>query len=90
MIMKKFLLLATSFLSMLPVSAEAQDRYQNRPPVIVSPDLTAPWVMQLTGERVRPAVYRPPSENPSSGDRQSASWMRWRCSPLPLCALRSQ
>jgi lipoprotein-anchoring transpeptidase ErfK/SrfK len=59
MIMKKFLLLATSFLSMLPVSAEAQDRYQNRPPVIVSPDLTAPWVMQLTGERVRPAVYRP-------------------------------
>lgn len=28
---------------------------KNRPPVIVSPDLTAPWVMQLTGERV---VYR--------------------------------
>jgi len=56
--MKKFLLLATSCLCMLPFSAGAQDRYQNRPPVIVSPDLTAPWVMQLTGERVRPVVYR--------------------------------
>lgn len=56
--MKKFLLLATSFLCMLPFSAGAQDRYQNRPPVIVSPDLTAPWVMQLIGERVRPVVYR--------------------------------
>ncbi|HXV29257.1 MAG TPA: L,D-transpeptidase, partial [Sinorhizobium sp.] len=57
--MKKFLLLATSCLCILPAQAGAQDRYQNRPPVIVSPDLTAPWVMQLTGERVRPVVYRP-------------------------------
>ena len=57
--MKKFLLLATCLVCTLPVGAGAQDRYQNRPPVIVSPDLTAPWVMQLTGEGVRPAVYRP-------------------------------
>lgn len=27
--------------------ANAQDRYRERPPVVVSPDLSAPWVMQL-------------------------------------------
>ncbi len=27
--------------------AEAGDRYRERPPVLVSPDLSAPWVMQL-------------------------------------------
>ncbi len=37
-------------------AAYAGDRYGSRPPVIVSPDLAAPWVMQLTGEGVRPAV----------------------------------
>jgi len=26
---------------------EARDRYAERPPVVVSPDLSAPWVMQL-------------------------------------------
>ncbi|WLR93371.1 L,D-transpeptidase [Shinella zoogloeoides] len=36
--------------------AHASDRYGSRPPVIVSPDLTAPWLMQLTGEGVQPAV----------------------------------
>jgi lipoprotein-anchoring transpeptidase ErfK/SrfK len=36
--------------------AHANDRYGSRPPVIVSPDLTAPWLMQLTGEGVQPAV----------------------------------
>ena len=37
-------------------AAGANDRYASRPPIVVSPDLTAPWVMQLTGEGVRPAV----------------------------------
>lgn len=32
---------------MLPVGANAQDRYGERPPLVVSPDLSAPWVMQL-------------------------------------------
>jgi lipoprotein-anchoring transpeptidase ErfK/SrfK len=27
--------------------AQAQDRYATRPPVVLSPDLSAPWVMQL-------------------------------------------
>ncbi|WEX78141.1 L,D-transpeptidase [Sinorhizobium numidicum] len=56
--MKKSLFLAAAFLCFLSGTASAQDRYQNRPPVIVSPDLTAPWVMQLGGQRVRPVVYR--------------------------------
>lgn len=30
--------------------AEARDRYAERPPVVVSPDLAAPWVIQLRGQ----------------------------------------
>jgi lipoprotein-anchoring transpeptidase ErfK/SrfK len=47
--MKKFLLLAgAAALAAIPVeSASAQQRYGERPPVVVSPDLSAPWVMQL-------------------------------------------
>ncbi|WP_421591862.1 L,D-transpeptidase [Shinella sp. M27] len=37
-------------------AAHANDRYISQPPIIISPDLTAPWVMQLTGEGVQPAV----------------------------------
>ena len=48
-------LLATALLA-TTTAAQANDRYISRPPVIVSPDLTAPWVMQLTGEGVQPAV----------------------------------
>ncbi|UJW76194.1 L,D-transpeptidase [Rhizobium sp. SL42] len=46
---KKSMLLA--FLASLPLAfpVAASERYQNRPPVIVSPDLSAPWVMQLGG-----------------------------------------
>ncbi|TIX36608.1 MAG: L,D-transpeptidase, partial [Mesorhizobium sp.] len=28
-------------------AANANDRYAERPPVVVSPDLSAPWVLQL-------------------------------------------
>jgi hypothetical protein len=37
-------------------SAVAGDHYEFRPPVVVSPDLTAPWVLQLQG-RAWPVVY---------------------------------
>ena len=37
-------------------TAFAEERYMTRPPVVVSPDLTAPWIMQLTGQNVQPAV----------------------------------
>lgn len=53
--LRKTLILAASFALAVPV-AEANDRYATRPPVVVSPDLTAPWVMQLTGRGVQPAV----------------------------------
>nr|WP_298105144.1 L,D-transpeptidase [uncultured Shinella sp.] len=47
--------LATTLLA-ITTAAQANDRYISQPPVIISPDLTAPWVMQLTGEGVQPAV----------------------------------
>lgn len=49
--------------------AQANDRYQARPPVIVSPDLSAPWVMQLGGA-VRPVVYAPRTAQPRTYQRQ--------------------
>nr|WP_305854606.1 L,D-transpeptidase [Roseateles sp. XES5] len=48
-------LLAAAILA-TTTTAHAGDRYGSRPPIIVSPDLTAPWLMQLTGEGVQPAV----------------------------------
>ncbi len=48
-------LLAAALLA-TTTAAHASDRYGSRPPVIVSPDLTAPWLMQLTGDGVQPAV----------------------------------
>ena len=55
--MKHAVLCAAGALSLLASSALANDRYQSRPPVIVSPDLTAPWVTQLGGGNVQPVVY---------------------------------
>lgn len=40
----------------LAVPASANDRYVERPPVVVSPDLSAPWVMQL-GNKPGRVVY---------------------------------
>ena len=41
------LLLAGTMLCIAPQGANAQDRYRQPPPLVVSPDLSAPWVMQL-------------------------------------------
>ena len=49
-------LAAASVLSAWTLPAAAQERYRERPPVVVSPDLSAPWVMQLRQPQ-RPA-YR--------------------------------
>jgi lipoprotein-anchoring transpeptidase ErfK/SrfK len=44
----KTLLIVTTLLSLTVTGlAQSAERYGNRPPVIVSPDLTAPWLMQL-------------------------------------------
>ena len=48
--MKNSLLIlgAVAALAVSALPAEARDRYAERPPVVVSPDLSAPWVMQLS------------------------------------------
>lgn len=38
----------------------ANDRYHTRPPVVLSPDLAAPWVMQLNSGQVRQQTPRAP------------------------------
>jgi lipoprotein-anchoring transpeptidase ErfK/SrfK len=48
---------AAMILTFAPQDAEARDRYAERPPVMVSPDLSAPWVMQLQGSQ---AIQRTP------------------------------
>ncbi|RWX77108.1 L,D-transpeptidase [Neorhizobium lilium] len=54
---KKSLFLAFGLVAAFSQSAFAQDRYRERPPVVVSSDLSAPWVMQLGGSQARPVVY---------------------------------
>ncbi|QKV19227.1 L,D-transpeptidase [Oricola thermophila] len=41
--------IAACFIFALP--ATAQERYRSKPPVVLSPDLAAPWVMQLNSQR---------------------------------------
>jgi lipoprotein-anchoring transpeptidase ErfK/SrfK len=55
--MNKTLFLALGLLTSFSPAALAQDRYRERPPVVISPDLAAPWVMQLAGRNARPVVY---------------------------------
>jgi lipoprotein-anchoring transpeptidase ErfK/SrfK len=43
----KSLLFLMSVAALAATPAAANDRYVERPPVVVSPDLSAPWVMQL-------------------------------------------
>jgi len=55
--LKKNCVVALGLLLSFSTAASANDaRYQTRPPVVVSADLSAPWVTQLTGG-VRPVVY---------------------------------
>ncbi|MBX4896352.1 L,D-transpeptidase [Rhizobium bangladeshense] len=57
--MMKHLVIAAAFCGIFSTAAIADDRYATRPPVILSPDLTAPWINQLGG-KVRPVVYQRP------------------------------
>ncbi|WP_337266195.1 L,D-transpeptidase [Oryzifoliimicrobium ureilyticus] len=59
--MMKCLLFTGAMLAVFSTSAFGDDRYATRPPVVLSPDLTAPWVMQLGGAQVRPVVYPRPA-----------------------------
>jgi len=61
--MKEFIVPLVGALALLAGTtgpAAASDRYAERPPVMVSPDLSAPWVLQLGGrpESVRRSAVR--------------------------------
>ncbi|GLR60160.1 L,D-transpeptidase [Rhizobium indigoferae] len=58
--MMKQLVLAAALFGIFSTAAFADDRYATRPPVVLSPDLTAPWINQLGGGTVRPVVYQRP------------------------------
>ena len=55
--LKKSVFMAFSALLALGQPVHANDRYQSRPPVMVSPDLSAPWVTQLHGNSRRVVTY---------------------------------
>ncbi|WP_027685851.1 L,D-transpeptidase [Rhizobium leguminosarum] len=66
--MMKQLVLAAALFGIFSTAALADDRYATRPPVVLSPDLTAPWINQLGGGTVRPVVYqRPVVRQPQRG-----------------------
>ena len=44
--------------AMLVAPAEAGSRYSEQPPVVLSPDLTEPWQLQLTTPRSAKVVTR--------------------------------
>jgi lipoprotein-anchoring transpeptidase ErfK/SrfK len=50
------LLSLAAALAVSTLPAAARDRYAERPPVVVSPDLSAPWVMQLNRRPVAAAT----------------------------------
>ncbi len=53
---RTILLVTAAVLACGTAAAQANERYRTRPPVVLSPDLSAPWVMQLRapgGEPVR-------------------------------------
>ncbi len=52
------LAVAAAVASLAAMPALANDRYAARPPVVLSPDLSAPWVMQLRGAPGVRAVSR--------------------------------
>ena len=72
--MKKPLVLLASaaFLVELAAPALAYDRYAERPPVVVSPDLSAPWVLQL-GRNPAEAMLRRQAREPRQQQVQQAA-----------------
>ena len=51
--MLRIIVCGTVLAGLMTGSAMAQDRYAARPGVVISPDLTAPWVMQLSQPRLK-------------------------------------
>ena len=63
-----YFVVASSIMAVAVAPATASERYATKPPVVMSPDLSAPWVMQLrarpVGEPVNPRGYVVFSERP--------------------------
>jgi lipoprotein-anchoring transpeptidase ErfK/SrfK len=68
------ILLAASAAALAGFPALAQDRYGERPPLVVSPDLSAPWVMQLR---------QPPAGQPARTIRRGGVTIGLAPDPLP-------
>jgi len=69
------LLTAASLLALHTSPLAAQDRYRQPPPVVVSPDLSAPWVMQL-GQKPGKVVKRRAPTNVQMKQAQQGVTMR--------------
>ena len=69
------LLAAASLLAFQSSPLRAQDRYREPPPVVVSPDLTAPWVLQL-GQKPGTIVKRTAPKNLQVRDARQTVVMR--------------
>ena len=80
--MMKQLVLAAAFCGIFSTAAIADDRYATRPPVILSPDLTAPWINQLGG-KVRPVVYQRPAVQPQQRGLFQRRTIRQAPQPAP-------
>lgn len=92
------LLLAAAALAVLPPNATASERYATRPPVMLSPDLSAPWVMQLRsphGQAARPPVRRA-TQQPVTRSKVKRTFIigrqvsQGRALPAPPVARQSQ
>lgn len=58
------MMLCAAAFGLTGTATKADDRYRERPPVVVSPDLTAPWVVQLGGQVRTSAGYSVQPVNP--------------------------
>jgi lipoprotein-anchoring transpeptidase ErfK/SrfK len=63
--------------------ASAQERYRERPPVVVSPDLSAPWVLQLRHPAQQQKQQRSPGHNGLPGVQRSVA-------PAPVVSNRQR
>ncbi|MCY1664561.1 L,D-transpeptidase [Rhizobium sp. SL86] len=99
--MKKMLLITAGLLAAFTWPALANDRYRERPPVVVSPDLTAPWILQLGGQVQQAPAYRAPAQQgqvrviyrnqmPAQGYQRQAYQPRYAPARQPLLAPRPQ
>ena len=65
--------LAAATLALMVTNASARDRYVQQPPVVVSPDLSAPWVLQLQRQPVTAPRQRSRNQNLPAGVRVGIS-----------------